>query len=73
MSRLCQHTFTLTVVLSLVMLVLVPMGFGVTTAHQGSPAAALPSVAATGPTLPPLPWDGMTGPTLPPLPWDGIV
>lgn len=73
MSRLCRRTFTFTVVLSLFMLVLVPMGYGMTTAHHGSQVAALPSVAATGPTLPPYPWEGLTGPTLPPYPWEGIV
>jgi hypothetical protein len=72
MSRLCQRTFTLAVVLSLSMLVLVPMGFGAT-AHAGS------NPAMTGPTMPPYPWEGLaavsatadTGPTLPPIPWCG--
>jgi hypothetical protein len=76
MIRLCQRTLMSAVILSLSALVLVPMGYGSTMSHTGAAvpnAAALSTVAETGPTLPPLPWCGLTGPTLPPLPWDGIV
>jgi hypothetical protein len=71
MFRHCRCTFTFFVVLSLFMLVLVPMGSGVT-ASNGSHVTALPTVA-TGPTLPPYPWEGFTGPTLPPYPWEGFT
>ena len=76
MIRLCQRTLMSAVILSLSALVLVPMGYGSTMSRTGAAvpnAAALSTVAETGPTLPPLPWCGLTGPTLPPLPWDGIV
>jgi len=73
MSQRFQHTLTFTAVLSLFMLVMVPVGSAAITAHHGSQAAALPPVAATGPTMPPYPWEGLTGPTMPPYPWEGIV
>jgi hypothetical protein len=72
MNRLFQHRLTSAVALSLLTMVLVPMGYGAIIGQNGS-NAVLSTVADTGPTLPPLPWCGLTGPTLPPLPWDGIV
>jgi hypothetical protein len=49
MSRYCQRTYKLAVVLALGMLVLIPMGYG-TVEHAATVRTA------TGPTLPPPPW-----------------
>jgi hypothetical protein len=60
-----QRTFTLPLVLSLSMLVLVPMGYSATVAH------AVPGGALTGHTLAAVSATADTGPTLPPIPWCG--